>query len=155
MDEKKIITAVIFDWGRTLWDPENEKLFPGVSELLRTLSARYDLFVVSLASKGETEISRRKKLMSELGIEPLFKDIVFVSEEKDEAYVSLFTRHGLLPSETVIVDDRIIRGISWGNSVGAMTVWFQNGKFKDELPDVKTGRPTHHIRDIRKLSELL
>ncbi len=149
------VTSVIFDWGRTLWDPEREALFHGVEELLARISGQYDLYIVSMASKGEEEIVRRKELIRSLSLEPYFKEIVFVTEEKGEAYASVFARHALVPSHTMIVDDRMVRGIAWGNDVGAVTVWFQNGKFADELPDESTGQPTCHIREFLELQNLL
>ena len=148
------ITSVVFDWGRTLWNPEAEDLFNGARQVLEKLSVGRRLMIVSLATKGSEEIERRKRIIADLGIEELFAYIVFVSEEKDEAYASLFAEYKLDPLKTVIVDDRIIRGIAWGNRIGVHTIWFQNGKFKDELPSKETGDPTFTITDFGQLETI-
>jgi FMN phosphatase YigB (HAD superfamily) len=155
MKKQVNIKTVIFDWGRTLWDPDQGDFFPGAEELLNNFSTRYQLILVPLASKGEEEIVRRRQILADRGFEKYFAEIVFVPSEKDEAYASVFRKYNFVPNEVVIVDDRMIRGIAWGNRVGAHTVWFQNGKFKDELPDKETGDPTHTITCLLDLKELL
>ena len=152
--EEHPVTSVIFDWERTMWDPEAEALFPGALELVEKLAVHYDLYIVSMASKGEAEIERRKKLIQDLGLTPSFKEIVFVTEEKGEAHASVFKQYSLIPAHTMIVDDRMIRGVARGNSVGAVTVRFQNGKFAEELPDESTGQPTYHIRAFTELADI-
>jgi FMN phosphatase YigB (HAD superfamily) len=155
MKKRLNVKTVIFDWGRTLWDPDQGDFFLGAEELLNDLSARYQLILVSLASKGEEEIIRRRQILADRGFEKYFAEIVFVPSEKDEAYASVFRKYNFIPNEVVIVDDRMIRGIAWGNRVGAHTVWFQNGKFKDELPDEETGNPTFIITDFADLKKIL
>ena len=148
------ITTIVFDWGRTIWNPDSDALFHGARKILERLSVGRRLMIVSLATKGAEEIERRKRIIADLEIAGLFTDIVFVSEEKDEAYVSLFAKHELDHTKTVIVDDRIIRGIAWGNRTGVYTIWFQNGKFKDELPSEETGEPTFTITDFEQLGPI-
>ena len=148
------IQNIIFDWGRTLYDPDAEALFPGVREMLPWLSGKYKLYIVSLASKGEEEIVKRRKMIKDFGIEQYFQDIFFAPEDKDSLYEGLVAKYTLNLAETAVVDDRIIRGVAWGNRNGATTVWFQNGKFGTELPTVETGGPTHHITAFNDLRNI-
>jgi FMN phosphatase YigB (HAD superfamily) len=148
------IKNIIFDWGRTLYDPDAEQLFPGVQAMLPELGKKYSLYIVSLASKGEGEILKRRKMIKDFGIESYFQDIFFAPEDKDSLYEGLVAKYELDLSETVVVDDRIIRGIAWGNLSGATTVWFQNGKFASELPTAETGEPTHRITAFTELQEI-
>ena len=154
MIEIERINTIVFDWGRTLWDPDNERLFPDAVAILERLASDRTLMIVSLATKGEAEIARRRAMIATLGIAKLFSDIVFVTEEKDAAYESLYAKHVLVPNETAIVDDRTMRGIAWGNRVGSTTIWFRNGKFADELPDETTGEPTHIIHEFSELRRI-
>ena len=147
----KQIKNIIFDWGRTLYDPDNERLFDGVKEMLPEMAGKYKLYIVSLASKGEEEIVKRRKMIKDFGIEQYFQDIFFAPEDKDSLYDGLVAKYTLNLAETAVVDDRIIRGIAWGNRTGVMTVWFQNGKFSSELPTLETGEPTHHITEFTQL----
>jgi FMN phosphatase YigB (HAD superfamily) len=145
---------IIFDWGRTLYDSDHEELFPGVAGLLPELCEKYSLYIVSLASKGEEEIAKRRAMIKGFGIEKYFTDIFFAPEDKDSLYDGLVAKYNLDLSETAVVDDRIIRGIAWGNRHGATTIWFQNGKFAHELPTKETGDPTHRITRFSKLRKI-
>ena len=60
-----IIKAIIFDWGRTLYDGENQMLFPGTENVLQILSTLYILVIVSLASDGNIEKRMQKTTMRE------------------------------------------------------------------------------------------
>jgi len=57
--------------------------------------------------------------------------------------------------QILIVDDRTIRGIKYGSRQGHPTVWFQNGKFANELPDDTTGSPTFTIHSLTELLKIL
>jgi len=50
-----MIKAVIFDWGRTLYDNENNDLFPDAKEILEYLSKKYKLAIVSMANSEEAQ----------------------------------------------------------------------------------------------------
>jgi|SRR3989344_9235800 len=148
------VQHIIFDWGRTIYDPETEALFAGVKEMLPKLAEKYTLYIVSLATKGEDEIKKRRKMIKDLGVEGYFEDIFFAPEDKDALYEGLVAKRGLNLVETAVVDDRVIRGIAWGNRNGATTVWFQNGKFGEELPNTETGDPTHLITEFIQLKNI-
>lgn len=55
------IKVIIFDWGRTLHNSEADTLFVGVHDLIKELSTRYSLALVSLA-KSDTPESRKQKI---------------------------------------------------------------------------------------------
>ena len=144
---------IIFDWGRTLYKPETEKLFPDTVEVLESLSNKYTLAIVALATAGEEKIRERLKIIKENNLGQYFSSILFDIKDKDSMYVKTLKDLEVKPENVVIVDDRTIRGIKWGNKNGTATVWFQNGKFKDELPNEDTGEPTytiHSLSDILK-----
>ncbi|MCU0660470.1 MAG: HAD hydrolase-like protein [Candidatus Pacebacteria bacterium] len=65
------------------------------------------------------------------------------------------TELAVRPEETIVVDDRMIRGIAWGNRKGTSTVWLKKGKFADETPTMETEKPQCIITDIRELSDIL
>lgn len=127
------IKAIIFDWGRTLYDPENKVLYPDVKCILEILAKYYKLGIISLASDGKIE--RRLNLIKTFGLAELFSVIKIAKEDKDSLYEQAFSELKVLPKETMIVDDRVIRGIRYGNSKGAITVWIQQGLFASELPN--------------------
>lgn len=149
----ELTKAIIFDWGRTLHDPETDSLFEGVSELLKDLSSKYVLALVTLAKSEPPEV--RKKKIEESGVSQYFKLILAGGDDKDEMYEQVLVDLALDPSEIAIVDDRTVRGIAWGNRKGLFTIWLQKGKFASELPSAETGMPSQMIQDIGDLRKIL
>lgn len=151
-----MIKAIIFDWGRTLYDNERGALAAGVPGLLMTLGQRYTLAIVSLVSGDyERRTAERRAVLRATALEPLFAAVRFVPADKDRAYVDTLAELGVQESEVAIVDDRARRGIAWGNRHGALTIWLRRGRFAAELPDAETGIPSHTIADLSELARLL
>jgi len=144
---------IIFDWGRTLFDNESNALFPETKSLLAYLTPKHVLAIVSLAPDGDFE--RRWRVIRGEGIEPHFGSILFTATDKNALYPMTLAKLGMATHETTIVDDRMVRGIAWGNRNGATTIWFQNGKFAHELPNEITGTPTHTIHALDELYSFL
>jgi FMN phosphatase YigB (HAD superfamily) len=115
---------IIFDWGRTLYNPETEALFPETKEILEyLLEKKYILAVVALATAGQTKIDERLKIIEKENLTKYFRSIKFAVENKDKMYEDTLQELSVLPRDTVIVDDRVRRGIRWGNNKGCTTVW--------------------------------
>ena len=142
---------IIFDWGRTLYNPETEKLFPDTIKILEYLSNKYTLAIVALATAGREKIQERLQIIKENNLGKYFTSILFDIKDKDSMYEKTLKDLEVDPKDVIIVDDRIIRGIKWGNKNGTITVWFQNGKFKNEPPDEDTGEPTYIIHSLLDL----
>lgn len=148
------IRAILFDWGRTLYDSERGVLFPDAAAVVEWLARTHRLAIVSLVTAGDYEarVAERHAVLREADIERYFAPILFARADKERLYGRALAELGVRPEEAAIVDDRAIRGIRWGNRHGATTIWVRGGKFKDERPDDDTGRPAH---TIGALSELL
>ncbi|MBA2391701.1 MAG: HAD hydrolase-like protein [Ktedonobacteraceae bacterium] len=147
-----MVKAIIFDWGRTLYDSENQMLFPGTEVILQILSKLYLLVIVSLASDGNIE--KRLQIIRECGIEKYFTAVYFAQNDKDSLYTMALLRLALTPREVAIVDDRVVRGIRWGNANGATTIWLKQGKFMSEESDRKTGPPTYIVSRLEEICSL-
>ena len=149
---KNSISTIIFDWGRTLHDPVTDMLFPGVKELIPELSKKYTLAVVSLAKSDTPE--ERRKIIEKSGIAGHFQTILVGGEDKDEMYERVLLELNISPHKVIVVDDRTVKGVAWGNRKGAQTIWFKNGKFSEELPDEQTGEPTYTVSTISELKKI-
>jgi FMN phosphatase YigB (HAD superfamily) len=147
-----MIKAIIFDWGRTLYDGENQMLFPGTENVLQILSTLYLLVIVSLASDGNLE--KRIQILRECGIEKYFAAVYFAQNDKDSLYELALARLAITAREVAIVDDRVVRGIKWGNACGATTIWLKRGKFMNEEPSKETGPPTYVISRLEEVCSL-
>lgn len=151
-----MIEAIIFDWGRTLYDSERGALFPAVPALLAALSSRYTLAIVSLVSDDYVpRVAARRAVLAEADIGRFFKVITFVPDDKEGAYRDLLAQLALSPAAVAIVDDRMRPGIAWGNARGATTIWLRRGRFAAELPDAAIGQPTYTIDAIDDLTTIL
>ena len=148
-----MITTIILDWGRTCYDNENGWLFSETRDILEKLAKKYRLALVSLVLNGDTEA--RKKVMRDEDLERFFEHITFVGADKDAAYEETLRVLQVRPEEVVMVDDRVIRGIKWGNKRGATTIWVERGKFAAERPDASTGEPAHIVKNLGELESIL
>lgn len=147
---------IIFDWGRTLYDPEKGELFPDTRPTLEYLKSEgHTLSIVALATAGQAKIDERMQIIEEEKLFPYFATVKFDVADKDRMYEDTLRELDIASADTAIVDDRVIRGIKWGNQHGCQTIWVKNGKFKDELPDEETGNPTHIITSVGELRAIL
>jgi len=144
---------LIFDWGRTLYDPETKNVFPGAQTILRELRSRYELAIVSLATDGDTE--RRFNAIRGAGIENFFSRILVAKEGKGELYEQALRELKYSPEHAIIIDDRTVRGIRWGNLNGATTIWVKRGKFSEEIPTEDTGQPDYTVLEIGEILAIL
>ena len=142
------IKAIIFDWGRTIYDKDNEMLFPETLEVLEYCAKKYTLVVVSLATDGDIE-GRFKKLDT-FGIRKFFQFALFHVADKDSLLRNTVGNLQLDPSEILVVDDRIKR-LEWSIKNGLKTVWIKKGKFEHELPDSSTGNPNYTLSSLQEL----
>jgi FMN phosphatase YigB (HAD superfamily) len=145
--------VIIFDWGRTLYDNPNERLFPETREVLEYLKGKYRLAIVSLAKDRDFE--RRRQIIETEKLAGYFVSILFTATDKDRLYEKTLEMLGVNPSAVTVVDDRTIRGIQWGNRRGATTIRFRNGKFANDPINEETGTPTHTITNLGELIGIL
>ena len=140
--------AVIFDWIGTLYQRDIGP-FPRSKEVLEYFTKKgYILFLVSLSKDKE----KREKEIDSSGLKEFFKEIIIDNEKTEDQYRNCMNQANASPRETLIVDDRTVRGIAIGNKLGCQTYWIQEGEYANELPNEKTGIPA---RTIKSVSELL
>ena len=149
-----MIKAIIFDWGRTLWDNENGVLFPDTKETLEYLRGKgYRMALLSVTENTAEEL--KLKRIRDGGLEPFFDKIV-LCKEKDEAGVQTINAVWNLPYEDImVIGDRAKADIRIANILGMRSIWVRRGKFAEELPDEETGTPTHTISTISELKSIL
>jgi len=135
---------IIFDYNRTLFDPETDSLYPGVSGLLKVLSKKYDLFLISKNEPG------RKEKFEKMDIKRYFQRVVFVENKTKQLFEDLSNNS----RDVFIVGDKVQEEIFLGNVLGFITIWVKQGKFARELP-TKEQTPQYIINDIRELQTIL
>ena len=136
---------IIFDYNRTLFDPETDSLCPGVLDLLQNLSQKGELSLVTRNEPG------RSNKFDTFKMRDFFTNIAFVDEKTTE----LFKKIGEGADIVFVVGDRLKGEIRLGNQLGFITVWVKQGKFSFESPSNKEEEPHHIIHDIRDLENLI
>lgn len=142
-----MLKGIIFDFNRTLYDPEEKALFSGVKELLRSL--RQIGLKLGLLSYGGYE---KEKLLRDIGLIPFF-DWYKITPEKTLYEFSLFMKSlRLEPAEVLVVGDLLTEEIRLGNELGAKTVWINRGSGGGNL---SSSSDVNYNYTIKQISELL
>lgn len=151
------IKAVIFDWGRTLYDSENKKEFSESVEVLSYLGNKgYLIATVSLVTPvANATLAERTESIEKSPLRRFFRFATAVGKNKDAAFDEAVKVIGFSREQVLIVGDRVIRDVKYANQNGHPSVWVQRGKFADELPNKETGEPTHTIKLLKELVGLL
>lgn len=136
---------IIFDYNRTIFDPETDNLYPGVLELLQKLSAKYQLFLISRNEPA------RKRRLEELNIKNYFQKISFVNEKSKQVFEEI----GGNTKNVIVVGDSISDEIKIGNQLGFITVRLKKGKFSSEIPKNKDEFAKYEITDINELESII
>lgn len=135
----------IFDWKRTLYNPEKRVLIDGAVELLNYLAYGNRLVLVGKGDDGMRAETER------LDVTQFFADIQFVEGEKDAVMFSALIDKAH-PERTIVIGDRTRSELAVGNLLGARTIWVRQGKFRNELPEAPVFAPDY---TVGSLSEVL
>lgn len=144
-----MINLVIFDWKRTLYDPDQQTLISGAVELLEYLKA-HDVPIV-LIGKGTQEMNDE---VNKLGVREYFKKVIFAEGAKDpNVFAQEITKDD--PKKTIFIGDRVRSELEIGNRLGVTTVWVKKGKFAKELPENKQQEPNYIVISLNDCLSLL
>lgn len=138
--------TIIFDFNRTLLDPDSATLYPGVSSMLQALRKRG--YVLHLVSRLEPT---RTQTLQKLGITDYFSRIALV-EDKDEVIHQLVNA---AEGETYVVGDRLHDEIRSGNRAGARTIHVKQGTFSYLEPEGEHDRAWQTVENISQAFDLL
>jgi phosphoglycolate phosphatase-like HAD superfamily hydrolase len=137
--------TIIFDYNRTLFDPNTDALYPGVKDMLYEIKNKHQLFLVS-----RLEASRQNKL-EQLGIASYFVQTYFTPEKTEALFSSIPTNS--LP--VLVVGDSIADEITIGNRLGHITVQVQQGLFANAKPKNDMEKATHTIKNITEIVSII
>ena len=146
------VKGIIFDWVGTLYERDKD-LFPDSYEVIRKLSGKYNLGLISIAKRGAENSRWREIGLS--GLTPYFKEIYVCQEKAPEIYKECMDKLESDSKSTIIIGDRTIRDIKVANELGCRSFWLRKGEYANELPDKKTGKPTYTIKNLKDLLKVL
>ncbi len=140
--------GIILDFNRTLYNPDADELMPGVRELLDALrDQRAILFLVSAAAPS------RQALIARLGLAPYFTDIIITMDKSVSTFRQIHDSHQADP--WIVIGDRIRREITYGNAIGATTIWVRQGKFAEELPIASAEEPNYTVSSLAEVGPII
>jgi FMN phosphatase YigB (HAD superfamily) len=151
------IKAIIFDWGRTLFDSETKKEFQEAEKVLTYCEQQgYRMACASLVSiHANATLKERIQQIENSPLRHFFEFVLVTDQDKDKIFDEIVSKLEIPRSEILIVDDQIIRGIKYGNLREHPTAWLQKGKFANELPNEETKNPTFIIKSIEELKNII
>jgi len=147
-----MIKGIIFDFNRTIYDPEADRLVSGCKDLLENLKkSNYRMCLIS----KKTKINRREQIFR-LELDKYFKKILVIDGQKNKKHFRrCLNSMQLSPSEIAVVGDRVEGEIFLGNNLGMLTIWYKTGKFANILPKTYLQTPDCTIKDIREVLNVL
>jgi len=142
-----MLSLIIFDWKRTLYDLDAKELIEGSLDLLESIKNK-NISMILVGKGGEdmnVEVDR-------LGIRDYFNDIVFAQGDKDSKVFAKFVKQ---PESTLFIGDRVRSELEIGNQLGAMTIWVKQGKFASEEPLSSDQKPDYIVSSLKDCSKLI
>jgi FMN phosphatase YigB (HAD superfamily) len=136
---------IIFDYNRTIFNPDKNEFYPGVFELISDLYNKHELFLISKVEPN------RKEVLDNFGISNFFKRIIFTDNKSAEIFKEITG----VDNNVVVVGDRVRGEITIGNQLGYITVWIKQGKFSEEKPINKEQEPKYTIQNIIELKTII
>lgn len=142
-----MIKAIIFDYYRTLYTPEEKEVKKETQELLQRLKDKgMRLALISKKEQGREE---------EIESSSFFSFVCFCEEKKGADLENACRALQVHKDETIVVGDRIRKEITVGNQAGIRTVWLKKGKFADEVPITKSEEPTYIIKELIEVEKVI
>lgn len=142
-----MIKAIIFDYGRTIVDPETDDLFPEAKEILDKLIKRK--LKLTLVSRSHHPKNRRQNI-KRLQLEKYFELIEVIPAENTKEYTHILEKLQVRAEDCLVIGDQVKNDILPGNKIGAITIWVKKGKFADELLTSKEGKPDYTIASLEE-----
>lgn len=139
---------IIFDWKRTLYDPDRKTLIDGATDLLGFIKGKNIPMV--LVGKGGDDMEEE---VGRLGVRKYFLKTIFAEGEKDPNIFRAFISKN--PEKTIFIGDRVRSELEIGNQLGATTIWVKQGKFVTEEPENKDQEPEYIVNSLSECLKLL
>ena len=144
------MTLAIFDFNRTIYDPEKDELIEGARVLLEHLAqSGVCMLLISKRENGRTQTLAR------LGIEGFFQDVIFTDEKTSQLFSDVISKHNVTPESVYVVGDHLYSEIRAGNRAGARTIHFKHGKFAALVPQISDDHPWSTVSDLSELCLLI
>lgn len=141
---------MIFDFNRTLYDPDAKSLVPKATFVLNALTRRgFTLFLVSRAERS------RRSAIDNSGIGRYFNGISISNEKNKDDFMSVIGDKKIDFENSFVVGDRLSDEIKIGNALGFKTIRIKAGKFSNEVPQTADEIPTYSVDNLEEILKML
>ncbi len=141
---------IIFDFFRTLYDPDTDALVPGCTAVLQALHERgYLLYLISRAELGRGGLIERESLI------PYFAEVKLVAEKTLGGFQELLDAPSVSRADSWVIGDYLKQEIKYGNQAGAKTIWIRSGKFSGLTPDIPLEEPLYTVEKISEILQII
>lgn len=144
------LRAVIFDFNRTLYDPETDMFYPGVFDMLR----RFKTAGVKLGLWSRDEKARAETISRD-GLRELFDYVLIVRSKSADDIQQLCIILGVEPSETAVVTDPVRSDLTAAKAAGTYVICVRQGKFVSDRPYTLAEQPDDEVSDLAAADRLL
>lgn len=140
--------AFIFDFNRTLFDPERNRIEEDAFPLLEFLKGeRCQLALLSVGNK-----ERESQIQP---IASFFDTIKVVSDKSERCFLEIAQQLAIKPSDIIVIGDRVRREIVFGKECGMTTIWLRQGKFSMETPQHNFEKPDFVFTSLSEITMFL
>lgn len=151
--ERILYKIIIWDFNRTLYNPDAAKLIKGAVEVL--VYARQKNYTGILFSKNKVGAMPIKEQLESLDINEYFQAIIESEGKNIKDIEQLLLFYPPDKTKSYLISDRAQTDISVGNALGFKTVWFKNGKFACDLPRTAEETPLFTIDKLIEFKHIL
>lgn len=136
----------LFDFNRTLFNPDMGVLFPGALGCLSNLRQQGTILILlTTYSPG-----RNLNLFNKLGIADLFDSCRIVDQKTVASFLEIL--NGFENSRTFVIGDRLDEEILIGNDLNLTTIWINQPKATDTP---LTGIPDYTINSLDEIAAII
>jgi ribonucleotide monophosphatase NagD (HAD superfamily) len=144
-----MVDSIIFDWKRTLYDPDSRSLIAGAKEVLEL--ARQNNIPLVLIGKGGDDMQAE---VDRLGVREFFTDVIFREGSKDaNLFESKVSKED--PRNTLFIGDRVRSELAIGTMLHVTTIWIRQGKFAGEEPENEAQKSAYTFSSLAELKTWL
>ncbi len=135
-----MVRVVIFDFNKTLYDPDKKKAIEGSIELLQSLKENHILILISFDKEQRRAIAQT--LFGEY-----FTEMLFVDEKTISVVKGILEKYDCEPADCALIGDTFEDEIIIGKELGCITIHFHQG-----LPSLEA---TYTVRQLNEVLPLL
>lgn len=143
-----------FGLQKTPWRSEEERIYPGVKELLERLYGQYSLGVIANQAPGAEERLRSFGILEYFGL-VLASAEVGLSKPDPRIFQMALDRAGCRAEQAVMAGDRLDNDIIPARALGMKTVWIRQGDWKYAAPRSPEEMPDVIMEDWKEFDEAL